>query len=166
MPELSSSDAGAPPRELAPVSSAERVLLLDVLRGLAMFGVLWSNLNDWYGTTDPVTGLQHALAWIQDGLIESRFYSLLAFLFGIGFAIQLTRAEERGLDVRAMFCRRMAALLGIGILHGMLIWRGDILTAYALVGLLLVFSGGFHRALLCCGQRRCWWFRHTWCARW
>jgi uncharacterized protein len=104
-----------------------------------MFGVLWSNLNDWYGTTDPVTGLQHALAWIQDGLIESRFYSLLAFLFGIGFAIQLTRAEQRGVDVRAMFCRRMAALLGIGIAHGMLIWRGDILTAYALVGLLLAF---------------------------
>src|SRR5215471_8419629 len=119
MPEPSSSDAGAPPRELAPVSSAERVLLLDVLRGLAMFGVLWSNLNDWYGTTDPVTGLQHALAWIQDGLIESRFYSLLGFLFGMGFAIQLTRAESRGVDVRAMFCRRMAALLGIGIIHGM-----------------------------------------------
>jgi uncharacterized protein len=120
------------------VSGAERVLLLDVLRGLAMFGVLWSNLNDWYGTTDPVTGLQHALAWTQEWLIESRFYSLLAFLFGMGFAIQLTRAELRGMDVRAMFCRRMAALLGIGIVHGVLIWRGDILTAYALVGLLLV----------------------------
>jgi hypothetical protein len=139
MPELSSFDAGAPPRELAPVSGPERVLLLDVLRGLAMFVVLWSNLNDWYGTTDPVTSLQHALAWTQDWLVESRFYSLLAFLFGIGFAIQLTRAELRGVDVRAMFCRRMAVLLGIGIVHGMLIWRGDILTAYALVGLLLVF---------------------------
>src|SRR5262245_61616133 len=139
MTDLSSFDAGAPPRELAPVSGPERVLLLDVLRGLAMFGVLWSNLNDWYGTTDPVTALQHALAWTQDGLIESRFYSLLAFLFGIGFAIQLTRAELRGMDVRAIFCRRMVALLGIGIVHGMLIWRGDILTAYALVGLLLVF---------------------------
>lgn len=139
MPELSPFDAGAPPRELAPVTGPERVLLLDVLRGLAMFGVLWSNLNDWYGTTDPVTGLEHALARTQEWLIESRFYSMLAFLFGIGFAIQLTRAELRGVDVRAMFCRRMAVLLGIGIVHGMLVWRGDILTAYALVGLLLVF---------------------------
>jgi uncharacterized protein len=135
----SAFEGAAPPRELAPVGEPERVLLLDVLRGLAMFGVLWSNLNDWYGTRDPVTGLQHALAWTQGWLIESRFYSLLALLFGIGFAIQLTRAELRGVDVRGMFCRRMAALLGIGILHGMLIWRGDILTAYALVGLLLVF---------------------------
>src|SRR5215831_2273328 len=139
MLELSSFDAGAPPRELAPVSGGERVLLLDVLRGLAMFGVLWSNLNHWYGTTEPVTVLQQVLAWTQPLLLESRFYSLLAFLFGIGFAIQLTRAESRGVDVRAMFCRRMAALLGIGIVHGMLIWRGDILTAYALVGLLLAF---------------------------
>jgi uncharacterized protein len=139
MTEPSPSDAGTPPRELAPVSAPERVLLLDVLRGLAMFGVLWSNLNDWYGTSDPVTGMQHALAWTQEWLVESRFYSLLGFLFGMGFAIQLTRAESRGVDVRAMFCRRMAALLGIGIVHGMLIWRGDILTAYALVGLLLVF---------------------------
>lgn len=121
------------------MSGPERVLLLDVLRGLAMFGVLWSNLNDWYGASDPVTGMQHALQWTQNWFIESRFYSLLAFLFGIGFGIQLTRADERGVNVRAMFCRRMAALLGIGIVHGMLIWRGDILTAYALVGFLLVF---------------------------
>jgi uncharacterized protein len=113
MPELSSFDAGATPRELVPVSGSDRVLLLDVLRGLAMFGVLWSNLNDWYGATDPVTGLQHSLAWTQDGLIESRFYSLLAFLFGIGFGIQVARAESRGMDVRPMFCRRVAALLGI-----------------------------------------------------
>jgi uncharacterized protein len=121
------------------VSGSERILLLDVLRGLAMFGVLWSNQNDWYGTLPPTTGIQHALAWTQQWLLESRFYSLLAFLFGIGFAIQLTRAEVRGLDVRAMFCRRMAALLVMGIAHGMLIWRGDILAAYALVGLLLLF---------------------------
>jgi uncharacterized protein len=139
MSEPPSFDASASPREFVPVSGPERIFLLDLLRGLAMFGVLWSNLNDWYGTSDPVRGLQHVLAWTQDSLIESRFYSLLAFLFGIGFAMQLTRAESRGVDVRAMFCRRMAALLGIGIVHGMLIWRGDILTAYALVGLLLVF---------------------------
>src|SRR5215472_4298712 len=100
--------------EFGPVAAPERVLLLDVLRGLAMFGVLWSNLNDWYVTADPGTSLQHALAWTQNWMIESRFYSLLAFLFGMGFAIQLTRAESRGLDVRGMFCRRMAVLLGIG----------------------------------------------------
>jgi uncharacterized protein len=104
-----------------------------------MFGVLWSNLNDWYGTTDAISGFQRALEFAQNWLIESRFYYLLGFLFGMGFAIQLTRAEERGVDVRGMFLRRMAVLLAIGILHGTLIWRGDVLTSYALVGMLLLF---------------------------
>jgi uncharacterized protein len=90
---------------LRPVAAQERILLMDLLRGLAMFGVLWSNLNDWYGVDDPHTTIQHIFRWIQDYVIESRFYTLLGFLFGYGFAIQLMRAEERGADVRVMFYR-------------------------------------------------------------
>jgi len=108
-----------------------------MLRGWALFGVLWSNLNDNY---DPqvVTGLDRALSWTQNWLIESRFYSLLILLFGIGFGIQLTRAQGRGTDLRRVYYRRSAALLLIGIVHGTLIWRGDILTIYALVAFALV----------------------------
>ena len=80
-----------------------------------MFGVLWSNLNDWYGVADPSTTMASAFRAIQGILIESRFYSLLGFLFGYGFGIQLLRAEERGVDVRVMFYRRMGALLAIGL---------------------------------------------------
>ena len=128
--------------EFGPVAAQERLVLIDVLRGLAMFGVLWSNLNDWYGGIDSHWWPELALGWTQEYLVESRFYSLLAFLFGIGFAIQIARAELRGSDVRKMFYRRLSALLAFGIFHGMLIWRGDILTAYALVGFVLVL---FHR---------------------
>lgn len=123
---------------LRPVAPAERIGALDLLRGWAMFGVLWSNLNDNYGTRDPATSLDRALAWTQEWLIESRFYSLLILLFGIGFGIQLLRATERGLDVRKAYYRRSAALLVIGVVHGTLIWRGDILTIYALVSFALV----------------------------
>lgn len=136
--ESSSINPPAGPGELAPVDPQERILLMDVLRGFALFGVLWSNLNDWYGTKEAITGLQQALAWTQSWMLESRFYTLLGFLFGMGFAIQLTRAEQRGVNVRPMFCRRMAALLAIGLLHGLLIWRGDVLTQYALLGFLLL----------------------------
>jgi uncharacterized protein len=122
---------------LRPVAAQERILLMDLLRGLAMFGVLWSNLNDWYGVDDPHTTIQHIFRWIQDYVIESRFYTLLGFLFGYGFAIQLMRAEERGADVRVMFYRRMAALLAIGMVHGLFLWRGDILTGYAIAGAFL-----------------------------
>jgi len=111
---------------------------LDVLRGWALFGVLWSNLNDWYGTRDPITALDRGLSWMQNNLIESRFYTLLMLLFGIGFGIQLLRATKEGADLRTTYYRRSAALLAIGIVHGSLIWHGDILTDYALVAFALV----------------------------
>src|SRR3954469_12109583 len=87
-----------PPKEasltdvLRPVAPQERIRALDLLRGWAMFGVLWSNLNDGYASAGSVTTLVHALWWTQVWLLESRFYTLLIVLFGIGFGIQLVRA--------------------------------------------------------------------------
>src|SRR5690242_4263642 len=107
----SSGAAPAQQTEFTPVAPQERVQLLDVLRGFCLFGVLWSNLNDHYGTPDPATRMDQALQWVQFWLVEERFYSLLGFLFGMGFAIQLLRAQDRATDVRPMFYRRMAALL-------------------------------------------------------
>lgn len=131
------------PTELAPVAPQDRVLLFDVLRGVCLFFVLWSNLNDWYYVLKPATPLDETLSWIQDTLVESRFYSQLGFLFGIGFAIQLTRAAQRGQDGTRLFFRRMAVLLGFGVLHALLVWRGDILLAYALTGFALVLFRRF-----------------------
>ena len=127
-----------PQEELGPVLPEERIRAIDLLRGWAMFGVLWSNVNDWYGPRDPATKLDGALAWTQEWLIEERFFTLLCFLFGIGFAIQLLRAEDRGVDVKSTYTRRSVALLAIGLFHGLLIWSGDILTIYALVSFALV----------------------------
>ena len=126
------------PTALEPVAPSERIQALDLLRGWAMFGVLWSNLNDWYGTTDETTRFDRILSFSQEWLVESRFYTLLCFLFGIGFGIQLMRAAERRTSVQRTYIRRSAALLAIGLIHGMLIWRGDILTLYALVSFALL----------------------------
>ena len=125
--------------ELAPIATHERIALFDVLRGFCLFGVLWSNLNDWYTVAAPVTSIDHAIQWTQIWLVEGRFYSMLGFLFGIGFAIQLMRAAERGQDGRNVFLRRMAVLLAFGIVHAFLIWHGDVLIAYAIAGFALVF---------------------------
>jgi uncharacterized protein len=134
---------------LEPVAPRERIQALDLLRGWAMFGVLWSNLNDWYGTADPTTSLDRALAFAQEWLVESRFYTLLCFLFGIGFGIQLLRAAERGKSVQRTYIRRSTALLAIGLVHALIIWHGDILTMYALVSFsLLLFRDASPRRLL------------------
>jgi uncharacterized protein len=134
------ADVYAPPvqRTLEPVAPSERIRALDLLRGWAMFGVLWSNLNDWYGTADETTWFDRALGMAQGYVIESRFYTLLCFLFGIGFGIQLLRAEERGTSVRRTYVRRSLALLVIGLVHALLIWHGDILTMYALASFALL----------------------------
>lgn len=134
---------------LNPVAPDERIHALDLLRGFAMFGVLWSNLNDWYAATKPVTSFDSSLEWMQHTLIGQRFYTLLCLLFGIGFGIQLMRAAERGMDVRAMYYRRSLVLLAMGITHALLIWSGDILTEYALVSFaLLLFRTASTRRLL------------------
>src|SRR5512132_3712064 len=132
--------AAAPAKqvEFTPVAPQERFQLLDVLRGFCLLGVLWSNLNDHYGALDPTTPVDRVLQFIQSSLVEERFYSMLGFLFGSGFAIQLVRAQERGVDVRSTFYRRMTALLALGVIHGLLIWHGDILTTYALLGFVVV----------------------------
>lgn len=137
---------------LEPVRPGERIAGLDVLRGWAMFGVLLSNLNDWYFPRDPRTSLDTALSFAQDWFVEGRFYSLLVLLFGVGFAIQLTRARERGLDLRNVYLRRSAALLGIGLMHALLIWHGDVLTQYALAAFtLLLFRDATPRQMLAWG---------------
>src|SRR5256714_600373 len=154
-PNSVSTPSDLPPKEasvtdvLRPVAPQERIRALDLLRGWAMFGVLWSNLNDGYANAGSVTTLDHALWWTQQWVLESRFYSLLILLFGIGFGIQLIRADSLDRDLRNTYYRRSAALLAIGIVHGTLIWSGDILTIYALVAFALVmFRTASERTIL------------------
>src|SRR5215475_9231565 len=130
----------APPSRttLEPVAPGERIQALDLLRGWAMFGVLWSNLDDWYGVADEKTWLDRTIGFVQENFVESRFFILLCVLFGIGFGIQLTRATQRGVSIQTTYMRRSAALLAIGLVHLTLIWHGDILTEYALVSFALL----------------------------
>src|SRR6266480_4310079 len=94
----------------SPVAPEERLLTLDVLRGLAMFGVILSNFNDSYGAFGTQRSSSDAVFfWIQAWLIQNRFYTLLAFLFGVGFAIQIVRAEDRGRNIRTTYLRRVGA---------------------------------------------------------
>lgn len=130
---------------ITPVSADERIEILDVLRGLAVCGILIGNMQ-WfsgYGMMPPELMAQQpfidrATLFLVHFFVEGKFYSIFSFLFGLGFAIHMARADERG-DVKAsLFKRRLFWLLIIGLLHAWLLWAGDILSIYAGMGFLLI----------------------------
>lgn len=142
--------------DIGPVSSRERIEVLDVLRGLAICGILIGNIQ-WfsgYGMMPPVLAAQEPLYdqithFLVHFFIEGKFYSIFSFLFGIGFALQIARAEERGDTNASLFKRRLFWLLVIGLLHAYLLWAGDILSIYALMGfILLLFRNKSNESLL------------------
>ena len=129
---------------MTPVPPAQRIELLDILRGAALFGILASNMR---GFDSPMAAyIDHSLMWrgtadriAQGGidlLITGKFLTLFAFLFGVGFGMQMDRVAERGAST-GFYLRRLAVLLSLGLLHGFLLWWGDILAPYALMGMAL-----------------------------
>ncbi len=134
--------------------AVQRTTLLDALRGFALFGVVWSNyafLSTWI-ILDPEAQAALPGAWLDavlipfhDILIDGKFYSIFSLLFGIGFGFFL----DKGGSGQARFVRRMLLLLLIGVLHLRFLWAGDILSLYAILGLLLpLFRRVSDRALL------------------
>jgi uncharacterized protein len=130
----------------SPVLQKERTDILDVLRGFALLGVLLDNIIGFTGWGFLNQAHREALpTWPADGIIglseltfiNGKFYSLLSLLFGIGFSIILIRNELKGINPLKIFYRRLFILLLIGAGHLFLLWEGDILVLYALIGMLL-----------------------------
>lgn len=129
----------------------ERIELLDSLRGFALLGILLANILAFSGWALVGDEVKIALAgeggaqWQQRlhrFFVDGKFYTIFSLLFGAGFALQLASLSRRGADGLRIYRRRVLILLAIGLVHSMLIWDGDILTLYALLGLLLPL---FHR---------------------
>jgi uncharacterized protein len=128
-----------------------RVAVVDALRGFALFGILLANVLYWSGWGLATEGQRVALAGAEAAqwqsrfhhlLVDGKFYTLFSLLFGAGFALQLERLTRRGHDGLRIYRRRVLVLLGIGLVHCFLVWDGDILVLYALLGLVLPL---FHR---------------------
>ncbi|MDB6117737.1 MAG: hypothetical protein JWO08_1518 [Verrucomicrobiaceae bacterium] len=135
------------PTELAPLADQERHTTLDVLRGVALFGVLWVNLQ----TSFRLSLFEHLFTfhthggWVNEWidlvtawLIEFKAFTVFSFLFGVGACIQAERTASRGISASRFMLRRFAVLLGIGLGHMFLVWNGDILCLYAICGILLI----------------------------
>jgi len=126
-------------------SPAERVQVLDVLRGFALFGILIINAMSILavkGSTPAFTvDIPFLDRLLQDLIlffVESKFFTLFSLLFGIGFAIQIQSAERQGTKFLPRISRRMLCLLIFGVLHILLLWDGDILVIYAITGSILI----------------------------
>ncbi|HYJ92022.1 MAG TPA: DUF418 domain-containing protein [Pyrinomonadaceae bacterium] len=141
--------------EARPISLNERIEVVDVLRGIAVCGILIGNMqwNSGYGFMPPAMDALQPLSdrithYLVHVFVEGKFYSIFSLLFGFGFALQIARADERG-DVKAtVFKRRLFWLLVIGVIHAS-IWAGDILSVYALMGfILLLFRQKSDQSLL------------------
>lgn len=127
-----------------PISTNARVAAIDVVRGVALFGVLSVNLITEFRVSlfqqflpSPMEGsrLDRMVYAIVSIGMESKAFALFSLLFGIGLAIQFERLASKKQRL-SLLVRRLLVLLGFGILHLCLVWNGDILTEYALVGLI------------------------------
>jgi uncharacterized protein len=126
---------------------ADRIDLVDALRAFALFGILQVNILSYLwgpgGLTvfaEPPSLADRATYLLVATFVSTKFLSLFALLFGYGFALQmksLRRAHDAS-GARRAYRRRLAFLLGVGVLHGVFLYYGDILTAYAVCGFVLV----------------------------
>lgn len=136
----------------------ERIPVIDVLRGVALFGVLAGNMRGFFSPLDAylhVTILYHRPVDVLAQMliatfVQGKFLTIFSFLFGLGFAIQMSRgtSHTRGLD--RIYFRRILVLALFGFVHGTLIWAGDILLTYsAAAAALFLFRNRQQGTLLC-----------------
>ena len=145
-----------------PVAVGERVAVMDVLRGVALFGVFLANMTGFAHTGVMATESQlvalptapwdFALHDVLRWLVTDKANTTFAFLFGLGFYLQMRRLESRGITFERIYRRRLSVLLVIGVLNLYLLWTWDILHLYALAGfVLLALRGVSNRTLVVLG---------------
>ncbi|MBQ7181494.1 MAG: DUF418 domain-containing protein [Bacteroidaceae bacterium] len=124
-----------------PTGVKERFVFLDALRGFALLGIalanfpefgLWTFLSADSQDAIPTADADRLVRFLQYTFVDGKFYTIFSLLFGVGFSLFLSRHST------SRFLLRMFILFGIGLLHLLFLWNGDILSLYAVGGILLV----------------------------
>lgn len=128
------------PVQVPAAETRDRIVALDIVRGVAVGGILFANVLVFFGwivmpaermAALPTAEVDRTAAFLERVFVEGKFYSIFSLLFGVGFGLQLARGGDAAVS---RFRRRLRILLGIGAIHALLIWSGDILMVYALLG--------------------------------
>lgn len=129
-----------------PTKSQDRIPLIDVIRGFAVFGIILVNAPSINSSIWNVAEFGFQItAW--DAFVSQfimlfaagKFYPIFSFLFGWGIMAFIESAERKQQNPAKLFIRRMNALLFLGLLNISLVWYGDVLLTYAIVGSLAFF---------------------------
>ena len=135
-----------PSTVMAPVQPTQRIETIDILRGFTLLGILLANMaffsipmairfqgpNYW---TDPIDKAAQLLIML---FAVGEFYVPFSFFFGWGLAVQMGRATARGARYVPLYLRRILVLFLMGLAHSILLWYGDVLATYAVLGLPLI----------------------------
>lgn len=137
--------------------SPQRIYDIDALRGFALWGIIIVHVTEQFLGGYPPPGMaDYAVhspidVWfkaLNKAVFLSKFFTIFSLLFGLSFFIQMDRAARKGLAFSGRFAWRLGLLFIIGMAHN-LFFRGDILSIYALLGLLLIpFYKASNRVLL------------------
>lgn len=152
------SDMNLPaPVPASPASEQERVALLDALRGVSILGIALANVLFFAVPIGRLMSWQWGNVSVSDGIVrravtffaENQFFPIFAMLFGAGLASQYARARQAQRGFAGLCVRRLLVLLAFGVAHGVLLWFGDILSLYALLGFVAcLFCGRSPRVLI------------------
>ena len=123
------------PTSAAPLDPGERIVTLDILRGLALFFMILVHFHQFMRI--ETGGLEDLIGWIVYVGTEQKAWGTFAFLFGVGFAVLLRRLEARGVAPGPVFLRRLAVLALFGI-TAQLLFGFTILFAYATMAVWLL----------------------------
>lgn len=119
----------------------QRFITLDIIRGIALFGILLINIPAYVTVTEsnllPSMSAGTTIDLFITVLVEKKFYAMFSFLFGVGFYIFATNAEQKGKKPLRLFTRRLFFMLLFGVVHFIFFW-GTILPIYAVLGLILL----------------------------
>ena len=132
--------------ELAPVPASQRIEALDAVRGFALIGICLMNIEFFnravatigQGMPAGLTGINWLASYFVAYFVAGKFWTIFSLLFGMGFAVMLTRAESAGRGFLKPYMRRIAALAVFGALHHIFLFAGDILFSYAVAAVFLL----------------------------